>query len=1066
MTKNIPPTTPRMPGRRNFLRSSGAAAIASTGAPLMLTACGGSGSPNEGETDLEIVGDTAVELTEGTNLAVALSPDGKSIAMDLQGLLWTLPVAGGEARQLTGYFDDVGRPHWSPDGRTIAFQSYRTGNFHIWLVNADGSGLRQLTEGPYDHREPRFSPDGKEIACSSDRSGSYAIYAIDLATRQVRPVADTKDEDSEPSWSPDGRQIAFVAGPRIMVVASDGRSAPQPVVASGTNSAPAWTRDGRGLVYCATAGGNTRLMRSGAPVTPEGEDVFRFPVAWLSDTEFLYTADGVIKRGTADGSHGKTIPFTATVMVAAPQSYQKRRRDFDSTQPRTAKGIASPQISPDGRRAAFVAVNQVWLVELADGGLTQLTHDGYYKCHPAWSSDGSRLAYSTDRSGKLELWEFDLATSAQRQITSASFPCVSARWSPDDASIACLDNNGNVLIADVASGATRKLIGPLFTPGRPCWSPDGSTIALSAIQPYSARYREGISVVLTVDVASGAARYEAVMPDRSLGPRGDDGPVWTRSGKMVFAMASTLWTLPVDAKGVRLGAPTRLNHEVTDAVSVNASGEKILYLSNGTLRTIGIDGGQATSVPMKLTWRLAKPEGTTVVRAGKLWDGRKSILDTDMDIVIEGNRIQAVEPHRERSGVRWIDASAHTVMPGLMEMHGHIQGKHFSTALGDREGRIFLSFGITTTRGLAELAYHSAEHKEAVDSGARLAPRHFATGEAFDGSKIYYDVMRAIHDEEQLELELQRAKALDYDLIKCYVRMPLRWQKRVVEFAHQNGIHATSHYLFPWVSFGGDGQEHMGATNRFGYSRTVSPVGESYQDVLALYQATQATRTPTLFGLNGLAADTPSTINEERMRTLWPSWQYNSVAPSFTGPPATLSASLRNNVQGVQRLLEKGAKVMQGTDFYIVAPAITLHWNLRAMVKAGMSPVDVLRTATSIPGDFLGQGHGAIEAGKLADLAIVQGNPLERIEDAANVRGVVLGGFHYTMEELLAPFVGKAGGPTASAAGLAAAERAQMSHGAPREARQAFADAVKRNDYWWHNEEFVVETMKMCCVQI
>lgn len=1064
MTTQRDSAAPASISRRGFLRSSGAAAITPVATPMLLTACVGDGDSDAGNKP-EVVGTVPVVLEQGTNLAVSVSPDGKTLAMDLQGLLWTLPIGGGEARQLTGYFDDVARPHWSPDGRTIAFQSYRSGNFHIWLIDADGSNLRQLTDGPYDHREPRFSPDGSKILCSSDRSGSYGIYTVEIGSKAVRVVVDTPAEDGEPIWSPDGTQIAFVSGSRILVVPAQGGT-PEPVVTSGSNAAPSWTPDGRGLVYAVSGGGTSVLTRSGKPITPPEEDVFRFPVSWLSATEYLYTADGQIKRAQVDGGAAQTIAFRATVMLAPPQTYARRKRNFDSTAPRDVKGIASPMLSPDGTRAAFVALNQVWIVDVSSGAVQQITQDAYYKCHPAWSSDGTRLAYSCDRGGKLDIWERVLASGAERQITATSYPCVSARWSPDDTQLACLDNSGNVLIVDAASGAARKPIGPLFTPGRPEWAPDGATIALSAIRPYSARYREGISVVLTVDVATGQPTYSPVVADRSLGPRGDDGPAWGRNGTLSFAMGSTLWQMPVDGKGLASGPAVRLNDEVTDAVSVNAAGTQVLYLCKGKLRLLSTSSRSAVTVPMQLQWRLAKPEGVTVVRAGRLWDGRKSTLETDVDVVIQGNRIVAVEPHRERTGVRWIDASAHTVMPGLMEMHGHIQGKHFNTAMGDREGRIFLSFGITTTRGLAELAYHSVEHKEAIDSGARVAPRHFATGEAFDGTKIYYDVMRAIYDEEQLERELERAAALDYDLVKCYVRMPLRWQKRVIEFAHQQGIHATSHYLFPWLSFGGDGQEHMGATSRFGYSRTVSPLGKTYQDVTSMYRATGATRTPTLFGIDHLAAETPTMVNEERMRTLWPTWQYNSVTTSFAGTPAPLSASIRNNVKGVMDLMAAGAKVMQGTDFYIVAPAFTLHLNLRAMVKGGMSPVAALKTATSIPGDFLDAGHGAIEVGKLADLVFVQGNPLERIEDAANVRGVVVNGVHQTMDALVAPFRGRAGNPIASAAGQVAVARAQATHGAPRDSRKAFAESVRRNEPWWHNEEFVAETMKSCCVQL
>src|SRR3954470_17944835 len=102
-----------------------------------------------------------VTLHEGTSMAAALSPDQRTIAIDLLGTLWTMPAAGGEAKPITDISMDARQPSWSPDGRRLCFQAYRTTTWQIWTVNADGSDLRALTFGPYDDREPAWSPDGQ-----------------------------------------------------------------------------------------------------------------------------------------------------------------------------------------------------------------------------------------------------------------------------------------------------------------------------------------------------------------------------------------------------------------------------------------------------------------------------------------------------------------------------------------------------------------------------------------------------------------------------------------------------------------------------------------------------------------------------------------------------------------------------------------------------------------------------------------------------------------------------------------------------------------------------------------
>src|SRR5579863_8765352 len=117
----------------------------------MLLICLGVGAQQRNESTRTIT------VHEGTDLAIAVSPDHRTIVMDLQGLLYALPIGGGTAKQLTTPFQEASHPNWSPHGDRIAIQSYMGGTFHIWTMKPDGSDLKQLTFGHGDDREPAFS---------------------------------------------------------------------------------------------------------------------------------------------------------------------------------------------------------------------------------------------------------------------------------------------------------------------------------------------------------------------------------------------------------------------------------------------------------------------------------------------------------------------------------------------------------------------------------------------------------------------------------------------------------------------------------------------------------------------------------------------------------------------------------------------------------------------------------------------------------------------------------------------------------------------------------------------
>src|SRR5438105_12877353 len=156
-----------------------------------------------------------VTVHEGTSMSVAVSPDGRTLAIDLQGSIWTLPSTGGAATRITDLFNDARQPTWSPDGRWITYFAYRDGGYDVWALAPDGSHQHKLTWGPFDDREPIWSHDGTRIAFSSDRGSplgsDYNIWTLDVRSGELRQVTKNAADDYMPSWSPDDGEIAFAS---------------------------------------------------------------------------------------------------------------------------------------------------------------------------------------------------------------------------------------------------------------------------------------------------------------------------------------------------------------------------------------------------------------------------------------------------------------------------------------------------------------------------------------------------------------------------------------------------------------------------------------------------------------------------------------------------------------------------------------------------------------------------------------------------------------------------------------------------------------------------------------
>lgn len=977
-----------------------------------------------------------VTIEEATNVAATVSPDHQTIVLEVHGALFSLPAAGGDARRLTPDWLEPSRPHFSPRGDLIAFQAYAGGTFHVWVMHPDGGGLRRITSGHGDDREPRVSPDGERIAFASDRAfeGSYDIWVTEIASGALTRWTSSDADEFEPSWSQRGdgaTEIAFVSGTGstgTAIEAADAGGHRRTLARTSRGSrieAPSVSPDGKKVAYVRLAGvaipGAARLMVGDSQVGPL-DDVFPFAPAWLSDDELLYTANGHIRvTRIADGTT-RDIPFRASFDVPASRTYARKRHGFDDPSVRPVRGIVSPALAPDGKRVVFEALDQLWVMEIGEAP-RPITHDGYFKVDPAWSPDGKRIAYGCDRSGTLDLWIMDVSTGTERRLTTLGGAEIAPAWSPDGRTIAFQDQTGATSSVDVTSGKIAPLAPAVFAPGRPSWSADGRAVAFAALKPFTRRFREGTNRISIVDVATKTSTSTEPAELQSIATRGDDGPVYSPDGSaMAFVMNGVLWVRPVDDHGRPTGDATRIGNEAADAPTWSGDGSHLLFLSNGRLRLVSRDGSNAVDVPLDLSWRPEVPEDLVLIHAGKLWDGRGAATASDVDVLVAHARIAGITPHRpdarahaQAIAARYVDASDKTVVPGLWESHTHhlIAEKSY----GDRLGRLWLAYGVTSLFSMADPAYRAVEAREAYASGARVGPRLFATGEALDGERTYYSVMRPVPDPSQLPVELSRAEALGYDMIKTYVRFPAAMQAEVTRAAHERmGVWTGSHYMLPGLAAGVDAMTHISATTRTGYAYTRSATGITYGDVPALLIGGGMFVMTTPFESSALYAEDPKMVDDARLLTLNTPWNQKALREKRDRMvESDRTASLRfleREMNTVARILDAGGTVLAATDSPLNDVATALHLNLRAQVKFGRAPWQALQTATSLPAKAFGLDAdlGTLEPGKLADLVIVDGDPTSHIEDLVKVHAVMSNGRLYTLHDLEAPFATTASG--------------------------------------------------------
>jgi len=431
-----------------------------------------------------------IDVDEGTWMNVDVSPDGRTIAFDLLGDLYTLPIAGGAPTRIAEGLAYDHQPRFSPDGRRIAFTSDRGGGDNIWIMNVDGSDKRQLTREDFRLlNQASWSPDGRFIAAkkhfTTGRSlGTGEIWLYHVSGGGGVPLVKKPNEQhqkelGEPIYAPDGKSLYFVRnitpGP-IFQYAQDSNtnlfeihryeldSGEVSTVVSGAGGSvrPTPSPDGRKIAFVRRERAKSKLYVKDL-VSGEERKVYDaldqdvqetwavtgvYPnMAWTPDSRsVVFWAGGRIRRVDGDGGGAAEIPFRVSdsrpVVEALHPAVEVAPERFRTRMPRWAR------VSPDGRQVVFETLGKLWIKPVAGGAARRLVKgdEAELELFPSWSRDGRTIVFVGWTDGGLgRIRTVAAAGGAARDVTAQPGHYARPRFSPDGRTIVFEKGRGGVL---------------------------------------------------------------------------------------------------------------------------------------------------------------------------------------------------------------------------------------------------------------------------------------------------------------------------------------------------------------------------------------------------------------------------------------------------------------------------------------------------------------------------------------------------------------------------------------------------------------------------------------------
>ena len=1000
--------------------------------------------------------DIPIDVTRGTWMSLDVSPDGQTIVFDLLGDIYVMPVSGGEARAIaSGVAWDM-QPKWSPDGRHIAFTSDRAGGDNIWIMKADGSNPTQVSRESFRLlNQPEWSPDGQFIVARKHFTSSRSLGAGELWMYhrsggngvQMTERRTQQKDTGEPAFSPDGRYVYFSddatpgatfeysrdVNDQIYIVRRLDRETGEIdpyITGPGGSIRPTPSPDGKSIAFIRRVRYQSTLyvmdIESGRE-TPVFSGLDRdlqetwaihgvYPaISWTPDNRsIVFWADGRIQRVEVETRAVTDIPFH----VADTRRVQDTVRFPVEVAPDTfdVRMIRWARPSPDGTKVVFEALGSLWIRDLPTGTARRLTRQSdHFELYPNWSRDGRSIVYTTwDDQALGTVRVVPASGGVGRVVTPRPGHYVEPVFSPDGRTVVYRATGGGSLMSALwtrdpgiyripTTGGEPVLVSEEGS--RPQFAADDDRLFLQG--------RDGDKqTLISVDLDGGDERTHLTSEWTSEIAVSPDGNWvgWTeRFNAYVAPFVMAGRPVAISAEGKSL-PQARVTRDAGEWLSWSGDSQRLQWSLGPQLFTRDLNRAftfvegapdelpapDETGINLGFSVQADMPEGRMALTGARLITMNGTEVIENGVIIVDGNRIEAIGPASSTpvpAGVPVMDMAGKTIMPGLIDAHWH--GPMGSNEIIPEQSWInygSLAFGVTTIHNPSADTSEIFAHSELGRTGRVVAPRIFSTGTILYGATTAFTAQ--IDGLDDALSTLRRMQAAGAWSVKSYNQPRRDQRQQIIEAARRLNVMV--------VPEGGSLFQHNMSMIIDGHTTIEHsiPLARLYDDVHQLWRQTGVAYNPTLAVAFGGSYGENYWYQESEV---WDHPILNQYVPrrlldARARRPVTLPDNEWNHISVAReatRLSEQGIAVLIGAHGQ--REGLAAHWEMWMLSQGGMAPMDAIRAGTLSGARALGLDRdlGSLEVGKLADMVVMDQNPLENIRNTTSIAFTVANGRVY-----------------------------------------------------------------------